>query len=191
MILRFFAFANRIDHYGGNLKRFLNDYMGKYAPKEEAQVSELGATFRQTMQNVYTVFATHAGRLYTVDVVQELLSNSATLGMANEPLFEAKALFRAGYFPAAGAVTGVVLERHLKQLCTNQTPSVIARGETINPLNDALKSAQVYDQTQHRRIQVMGDIRNRCSHSVSNPPSKEEVWELIEDVDSFIRSYPI
>lgn len=269
MILRFFAFANRIDHYGGNLKRFLNDYMGKYAPKEQAQVSELGATFRQTMQNVYTVFGNHAGRLYTVDdgvsqdagrweskfsisaldiqasaligyspakvqavanslceaykfylatnpqvrlaisrrpagteatktrwfgfktVVQELLSNSAALGTADEPLCEAKALFRAGYFSAAGAAAGVVLERHLKQLCTNQTPSVIARGETINPLNDALKSAQVYDQTQHRRIQVMGDIRNRCSHSVSNPPSKEEVWELIEDVGSFICSYPI
>jgi hypothetical protein len=29
MILRFFAFANRIDHYGGNLRQFLNDYMGK------------------------------------------------------------------------------------------------------------------------------------------------------------------
>lgn len=269
MILRFFAFANRIDYYKGNLKRFLNDYMGKYAPKEDVQVAELGTTFRQTMHNVYTVFGEYSGRLYTVDdgvqqdlgrwekkfsisaldlqasaligyspvkvqaiaksiceaykfylatnpqiraaisyrpsgteatktrwfgfktVVHELLNNSSGSGLANEPLFEAKALFRTGYFPAAGAIAGVVLEQHLKLMCNSQTPPLTARSETINPLNDALKAAQVYDQTQHRRIQVMGDIRNRCSHSVPNPPSKEEVWELIEDVSNFLRGYPI
>jgi len=67
MILRFFSFTNRIDHYAGNLKRFLNDYMGKYAPTEKSQVSELGKMFRQTMQNVYAVFGENAGRLYSVD----------------------------------------------------------------------------------------------------------------------------
>ncbi|BDI15863.1 hypothetical protein ANSO36C_16650 [Nostoc cf. commune SO-36] len=269
MILRFFSFANRIDYYGGNLKRFLNDYMGKYAPKEQAQVSELGAVFRQTMQNVYSVFGEYGGRLYSVDddspqdvgkwekefsisaldiqasaligcsptkvqalakpiceaykfylatnpqvrlaisrrpagteatktrwfgfktVVQEILNEPVTSGIAGELLFEAKALFRAGYFPAAGARAGVILEHHLKALCAIQNPPILTRGDTINPLNDALKAAQIYDQTQHRRIQVMGDIRNRCSHSVSNPPSKEEAWELIEDVNTFVHSYPV
>ncbi|MEH2463636.1 DUF262 domain-containing protein [Nostoc sp.] len=268
MILRFFSFANRIDYYGGNLKRFLNDYMDKYAPKEQAQVSQLGAVFRQTMQNVYTVFGKYAGRLYSVDdspqdagkwekefsisaldiqasaligcspikvqalaksiceaykfylatnpqvrlaisrrpagteatktrwfgfktVVQEILNEPVTSGTADELLFEAKALFRAGYFPASGAIAGVILERHLKALCASQNPPIPTRGDTINPLNDVLKAAQIYDQTQHRRIQVMGDIRNRCSHSVSNPPSKEEAWELIENVNTFLHSYPV
>jgi hypothetical protein len=267
MILRFFSFANRIDHYGGNLKRFLNDYMGKYAPKEPEQVAELKNIFQQTMQNVHTVFGEYAGRLYSVDdgvsqdsgrwekkfsisaldiqassligcspakvqalakpiceaykfylatnpqvrlaisrrpagteatktrwfgfktVVQEIMNEPITLGTSDELLFEAKALFRAGYFPAAGAVAGVVLERHLKTLCESQDPPIIARGDTINALNNALKAAQLYDQTQHRRIQVMGDIRNRCSHAVSNPPSKEEAWELIENVSNFVCSY--
>ncbi|MER3435881.1 MAG: hypothetical protein C4288_21515 [Leptolyngbya sp. ERB_1_1] len=257
-----------MDRYAGNLKSFLNDYIGKYAPKDPTHVAELGAMFRQTMQSVYTAFGEHSGRLYYVDdnapqdvgrwetkfsisaldiqasaligyspakiqpvaksireaykfylatnpqvraaisrrpagkeatktrwfgfkaVVQELMSGSANSGTLNEPLFEAKALFRAGYFAAAGAFAGVLLERRLKDLCTKQTPPLTSRGETINPLNDALKAAQIYDQTQHRRIQVMGDIRNRCSHSVSNPPSKDEVWELIEDVHRFLCSYP-
>lgn len=268
MILRFFSFTNRIDHYAGNLKRFLNDYMGKYAPKEKAQVAELGTMFRQTMQNVYIVFGENAGRLYSVDdtaqnegrwekkfsisaldiqasalighssikvqhransiceaykfyiatnpqvrtaisrrpagteatktrwfglktIVQEILSNPDTTGEENEPLFEAKVLFKTGYFPAAGAMAGVILEQHLKELCAKQTPPLVPRGNTINPLSETLKSAQVYDQTQHRRIQVMGDLRNRCSHSVSNPPSKEEAWELIENIGDFLRSYPI
>ncbi len=269
MILRFFSFTNRIDHYAGNLKRFLNDYMGKYAPTEKSQVAELGKMFRQTMQNVYTVFGENAGRLYSVDegtsqdegrwekkfsisaldiqasalighppakvqpvaksifeaykfyiatnpqvrtaisrrpagteatktrwfgfktIVQEILSNPITAGEPNDPLFEVKVLFKTGYFPAAGAMAGVILEQHLTALCEIQTPPLQLRGNTIDPLSATLKSAQIYDQTQHRRIQVMGDIRNRCSHSVSQPASKEEVWELIEGVSSFMFSYPI
>ncbi|MBD1849373.1 DUF262 domain-containing protein [Leptolyngbya sp. FACHB-711] len=269
MILRFFSFTNRIDHYSGNLKRFLNDYMGKYAPKDKVQVAELGTTFRQTMQNVNTVFGENAGRLYSVDdgisqeggrwekkfsisaldiqasalighaplkvqpvaksileaykfyiatnpqirtaisrrpagteatktrwfgfktIVQEILSSPANVGEANDPLFEAKILFKTGYFPAAGAMAGVILEQHLKALCESQNPPLKLRGNTIDPLSETLKSAQIYDQTQHRRIQVMGDIRNRCSHSVANPASKEEVWELIEDVKNFMKGYPV
>lgn len=269
MILRFFAFSNRIDFYKGNLKRFLNEYMDKYAPKEKSQVEELGNLFRQTMQNVNAAFGEYAGRLYTVDegvsqdegrwekkfsisaldlqasaligyspikvralassireaykfylvtnpqirdaisyrpsgtkatktrwfgfktVVQELFSTSTNTGVSNDPLFEAKALFRAGYFPAAGAVAGVVLEKRLKALVDNQNPVPTVRGKTISPLNDALKAAQVYDQIQHRRVQIMGDIRNRCSHAATEPPDKEDVWKLIEDVSTFLQQYPI
>lgn len=110
---------------------------------------------------------------------------------ADDPFCEEKALFRAGYFNAAGAIAGAVLERHLKGLCERQNPPIIARGDTINPLNEALRNAQVYDLTQQRRIQVMVDIRNRCDHAASNPPQKEEVWEMIEDSQKFIKNYPI
>ena len=88
-------------------------------------------------------------------------------------------------------MAGVILEQHLKTLCFAQTPPLTLRGNTIDPLSETLKSAKVYDQTQHRRIQVMADIRNRCSHSVTTPASKEEIWELIEDVGKFISSYVI
>lgn len=269
MILRFFSFTNRIDHYAGNLKRFLNDYMEKYAPRDKVQVSELEMMFRQTMQNVYTVFGENAGRLYSVDdgtsqnegrwekkfsisaldiqasalighsplkvqpiaksiceaykfyiatnpqvrtaisrrpagteatktrwfgfktIVQAILSSPVDGGESTDPLFEVKVLFKTGYFPAAGAMAGVILEQHLKTLCFAQTPPLTLRGNTIDPLSETLKSAKVYDQTQHRRIQVMADIRNRCSHSVTTPASKEEIWELIEDVGKFISSYVI
>jgi hypothetical protein len=66
MILRFLALANRINFYKGGLKRFLNDYMAKYAPHDAAALDEQAQMFRQTMQNVYTVFGQHSGRLYSV-----------------------------------------------------------------------------------------------------------------------------
>ncbi len=66
MILRFFALANRVNFYTGRLKRFLNDYMAKYAPHDAAAIDEQAGIFRQTMQNVYNVFGQNAGRLYSV-----------------------------------------------------------------------------------------------------------------------------
>jgi hypothetical protein len=67
MILRFFAFANRLPQYTGNLKRFLNDYMGQYAPHEPQDLKAHAVLFRQTMQNIYAVFGDKAARLYEVN----------------------------------------------------------------------------------------------------------------------------
>ncbi len=66
MILRFLALANRGNFYQGHLKRFLNDYMAKWAPRDAAALNEQAQMFRQTMQNVYNVFGSHSGRLYSL-----------------------------------------------------------------------------------------------------------------------------
>ena len=65
MVLRFFAFANRLGEYKGKLKSFLNDYMGKYAPKGDDDIKSQANMFRQTMHNVWTVFGTNSARLYS------------------------------------------------------------------------------------------------------------------------------
>ena len=67
MILRFFALANRLNCYTGNLKRFLNQYMEDHAPKTPEQLTAQAALFRQTMQNVYAVFGEKSARLYNVN----------------------------------------------------------------------------------------------------------------------------
>jgi 5-methylcytosine-specific restriction endonuclease McrA len=66
MILRVFAFANRLPQYTGNLKGFLNEYMGQHAPRDEQQLKAHAAFFKQTMQNIYAVFGDRAARLYEV-----------------------------------------------------------------------------------------------------------------------------
>jgi 5-methylcytosine-specific restriction endonuclease McrA len=67
MILRFFAFANRLPQYNGGLKAFLNEYMADYSPRKEADLKTHAALFRQTMQNVYTVFGPNSARYYDVN----------------------------------------------------------------------------------------------------------------------------
>jgi 5-methylcytosine-specific restriction endonuclease McrA len=66
-ILRFFAFANRLSSYTGNLKRFLNDYAGQYAPREEHELKAHATLFRQTLQNIYAVFGEKSARLYEIN----------------------------------------------------------------------------------------------------------------------------
>jgi hypothetical protein len=66
MILRFFAFANRLQQYTGSLKRFLNEYMGQYAPKEPQDLKSHANLFKQTVQNIYAVFGKESARLYEI-----------------------------------------------------------------------------------------------------------------------------
>jgi hypothetical protein len=66
VILRFLAFANRLAQYGGNLKRFLNEYMGQYAPRELQDLKAHAALFKQMTQHLYAVFGDKAARLYEI-----------------------------------------------------------------------------------------------------------------------------
>ena len=65
MILRFFAFAERINYYKGNLKRFLNEYMADHAPKDQIKIDKQAEMFREAMRNIYAVFGDHSARLYS------------------------------------------------------------------------------------------------------------------------------
>ena len=83
---------------------------------------------------------------------------------------------------AAGAVAGVVLERHLAQVCKNHDVKVAKKTPGISDFNDALKSATVLDTAQWRFIQHLGDLRNLCDHNKAAEPTKEQVDDLIAGV---------
>jgi Protein of unknown function DUF262/HNH endonuclease len=341
MILRFFSFTSRIDHYKGNLKRFLNDYMADNVLKNPKQISELENLFLQTMQNLYIVFGPNAGRLYSIggtegrpasagkwdtkfsisafdiqasaligyapakiqalaeqireayifyiltnpqvrlaisrrpadraatklrwfgfkNEVQNILNNVVTEprffslqirqdlyaanpvcaicknrihsfedcvvdhiqpyirggktilsnaqlahrscnaqkymtsldGMVGEDaLNKAHILLQVGYIAAAGALAGLELERHLKLLCSSQQPSLVyGPNDGISKVNDILRKAGIYDQVQWRQIQVMADVRNTCDHPGINSPSREDVNNLVKDVQSLLASFPV
>lgn len=89
---------------------------------------------------------------------------------------------------AAGSLAGVVLERHLQQLSKNHNVTVRKKAPTISDLNDLLKKAGVYDVPTWRKIQLLGDIRNLCSHQKSKEPTSDQVDELITGVNSIIKS---
>lgn len=86
------------------------------------------------------------------------------------------------FFRAAGAMAGVVLEKHLGQVCDNHGIKLTKKNPTIADLNDALKNAGVTDTAGWRHIQQLGDLRNKCDHSKSTEPTPDNIKDLIEGV---------
>ena len=94
----------------------------------------------------------------------------------------AKELLNHKFARAAGALAGVVLERHLIQVCSNHKISITKKAPSIGDLNNALKDANVVDVPQWRFIQHLADIRNLCDHNKQQEPTVEQVNDLIAGV---------
>ncbi len=96
-------------------------------------------------------------------------------------------LAKQRFLRAAGAVAGVVLEKHLAQVCSNHSV-VIRKKPTISNLNDLLKDAGVTDVPRWRFIQHLGDIRNLCDHNKAKEPTAAEVADLIAGVTKTLKT---
>lgn len=100
----------------------------------------------------------------------------------------AEELARSGYYRAGGAVAGVVLEKHLGQVCVNHNITFRKKRLTIADFNDALKNGKVIDTATWRFIQHLGDIRNLCDHKKSADPTKEQANDLIQGVRKALKT---
>lgn len=99
----------------------------------------------------------------------------------------ARHLLDNGFLRSAGAICGVVLEKHFADIATNHNVVIKKKAPTIADLNDAFKDV-VYDVVDWRKIQHLGDIRNLCDHNKGREPSKEEVEELINGTDRVVKT---
>jgi len=103
------------------------------------------------------------------------------LSVANE-------LLKKSHLRASGAVAGVVIERHLGQVAVAHSLTIRKKDSTISDLNDALKTAGVFDVPGWRFIQRLGDIRNLCVHSKEREPTRDEVEDLIRGAEKVIKT---
>ena len=99
----------------------------------------------------------------------------------------AKHLLKMGFLRAAGAICGVIIEKHFVVVSANHNIKLTKKNPTIADYNDALKD-NAYDTVEWRRIQRLGDIRNLCDHSKDREPTKEEVEELISGVERLTKT---
>ena len=91
----------------------------------------------------------------------------------------ARALSKAGYLRAGGAVCGVVIEKHLKQVCGAHGITVRKKHPAISDYNDLLKGNGTISVPQWRFVQHLADIRNLCDHAKEREPSREEIDDLL------------
>lgn len=129
--------------------------------------------FRQQLAILTAVKARFESSLFDIrQLVQADLFDSE--------LDAAKELSKQGFARAAGALAGVVLEKHLGQVCDNHSISITKKAPSIADLNNAIKEASIIDIPQWRFIQHLADIRNVCDHDKKAEPTKEQVDDLID-----------
>jgi hypothetical protein len=100
----------------------------------------------------------------------------------------ARALVKNKFLRAAGAIAGVVLEKHLAQVCENHAIRVTKKNPTIGDFNDLLKNADVIDTPRWRANQHLADIRNLCDHNKVKEPTEEQLHDLIDGVAKVLKS---
>lgn len=112
----------------------------------------------------------------------------AQADLFDSELDAARELAKHGFIRAAGAIAGVVLEKHLGQVTRNHNISVRKQHPTISDLNDALKNGDVIDTPTWRGIQRLGDLRNLCDHNKNRDPKPDEIDELVEGTEKYLKT---
>jgi len=108
--------------------------------------------------------------------------------LMDDEIEAARHLLSRGFRRPAGALAGVILERHLRNLLRKHTPPIkYKQGDTLAPLNDLAKDV-LYDVVTWRKIQHLTDLRNLCDHDKDREPTKEEVAELVEGVSGILKN---
>ncbi|MBD8198164.1 hypothetical protein IFT35_14690 [Pantoea agglomerans] len=137
------------------------------------------------MEMQYKILASARERFKSVlfdikDIVQADIFDSE--------LDTSKELNKKGFVRAAGAVTGVILEKHLSHICSLHGIKPKKAHPSISEYNQALKDSEIIDTPMWRFIQHLGDIRNLCDHSKDREPNKDEVNDFITGVDKVTKT---
>ncbi|WP_288831192.1 hypothetical protein [uncultured Paraburkholderia sp.] len=116
------------------------------------------------------------------------IRNIVHADLMDSEISTAKELNKHKFVRAAGAVAGVVLERHLREVCQNRSILPGKKNPTISDFNESLKSNDVIGVPDWRFIQHLADIRNLCDHSKDPEPTQPQVQDLIAGVDKIIKT---
>ncbi len=103
-------------------------------------------------------------------------------------LDKATELCKRGFLRGAGAIAGVVLEKHLRHVSETHGLKLRKKHPTIGDFNQLLKDNNVIDTANWRFNQHLGDLRNLCDHSKEREPTKGNVTDLIRGVTKVIKT---
>ena len=155
-----------------------NSYTGEKTFNDSAIVSMRFSTQLAILKSLESRFESS---LYDIKQLVQADLFDSELATASE-------LVKKGFLRGAGAISGVVLEKHLAKVADNHSIKTRKKNPSISDLNDLLKNDGVMDMPVWRQIQRLGDIRNLCDHNKEREPTKDEVKELVEGVEKITKT---
>jgi len=177
----------------------MSDFVSLYKNEKRKEVTYLTYTISDALIGLITSLGSEI-RTSPIHASQKLLQQISILRSAaklvdsviysmvfsiRSDLFDseldaARELLKAGFLRASGAMCGVVLEKHLAQVCMQHGIALKKKSPTINDYNEELKNASIIDLPTWRHIQLLGDLRNLCCHDKNVEPTKEQANDLLE-----------
>lgn len=142
------------------------------------------SAFAKMIQQISILIATKEMLRAKVYQMQELLQAD----IFDNELNSAKELNKKGFYRAAGAICGVILEEHFSNILDRNSIKINKGNPTINDYNDTLKSNSIIDVPTFRHIQLLADIRNLCDHKKKDNPTKEQIIDLINGTEKIIKT---
>lgn len=153
------------------------DAFGDYVVSTDSVISK----FEQQLDIVKSLRDRFDSSLYEI---QQLLQAD----LFDSEIAVARELLKRGFLRASGAVTGVVLEKHLSVVCQNHDVVSRKKNPSINDFNQLLKDNDVIDTPTWRNIQFLGDLRNLCDHGKERDPKKVEIEDLIDGTSKVMKT---
>lgn len=118
--------------------------------------------------------------------------SSDYMGQAEQLLVEGQS-GKSDHVPAA-VLSGAVLEKALRTICSNQNPVIAVitpKGEpkTLNPLIDDLKKAGVFNEAKAKQLRAWAAIRNHAAHGEIDQFKRSDVEQMIAGINSFLADF--
>lgn len=176
------------------LKDLYEEAFGKLNDEERKKF--VGKSFRDKYNAWYSESLVLVKQLYLIlDSLRNRFTSSlydirqlVQADMMDSELDSAKLLLKNGFVRAAGAICGVILEKHFVEVCKSHSLSVKKKNPGINDFNQVLKDNSIIDTSTWRHIGYLGDLRNLCDHGKEQEPSKEKVDDLIDGTEKVIKT---
>ena len=169
-------------YQGGGENYMLIDYLTGYMPRHDLDWRRIVSLFQQQLAIAQAADHRLASSLF--DIKQLVRAD-----LFDSELEAAKELMNKGFYQSAGVVAGVVMEKHLAQVCENHALELQKQRPTINDFNRILVENNVANASESELIRHLGTIRNSCAHyNEGKEVTKERVAALIEGVEKLVKT---
>jgi hypothetical protein len=161
----------------------IQDYLKNIVPSAYRNFDSNGCASRALLTQITILKSV----IVRIDSIVNNIEETLLYEVQDSELNTAKILVKVSP-RAGGAMAGVVMETYLQKVIKNNAVPFTKKNPVISEMNDVLKANEIIDLLAWKKIVMLAEIRNRCSHRKEEEPTREEVLELIDGINWVIKN---